>query len=285
MKKFGIDLSHWQGFFNFKQALTNEKIEFAILKIGGSDKKNPYKDVQFENYYAQCKAYNIPVGCYFFGGDLTVESAVKSADYFISLMNGNQFELPVYYDVEAKMTNLSKSDLVKIVKTFCERVEKAGFYVGIYANQSAFNTKLNDSSIDCYTKWVARYAKEEPVLSNNRKFDMWQYGGGTNLIRSDKINGITVDQDFLYKDFTSTIKKCGLNGFTKVVQTVPSYYNKYTGSSVSIVTALKAVGETDTTLKHRKEIAKVNGFTDYNGSASDNTKMLALLKQGKLLKG
>lgn len=63
-----------------------------------------------------------------------------------------------------------------------------------------------------------------------------------------------------------------------------SYYAKYTGSSTSIVNALKAVGETNTTLTHRKKIAIANGIANYSGTASQNTSMINLLKAGKLVK-
>jgi hypothetical protein len=62
-----------------------------------------------------------------------------------------------------------------------------------------------------------------------------------------------------------------------------AYYTKYTGTSVSIVTALKSIGVTST-LAFRKKIAAANNITPYTGTAAQNTKMLNLLKQGKLKK-
>lgn len=62
------------------------------------------------------------------------------------------------------------------------------------------------------------------------------------------------------------------------------YYPKYKGSSVSIVTALKEVGEKDTSFANRTKIAKTNGYTPYNGLASQNTHLLRLLKEGRLKK-
>ena len=62
------------------------------------------------------------------------------------------------------------------------------------------------------------------------------------------------------------------------------YYSKYTGTSTSIVTALSHVGEKDTSLVHRKKIASANGITNYSGTATQNTQMLKLLKQGVLIK-
>lgn len=64
-----------------------------------------------------------------------------------------------------------------------------------------------------------------------------------------------------------------------------SYYPKYTGSSLSILTALQSVGEKDTSLKHRGVIAKANGINDYKGSYNQNVTMLGLLKKGTLKRG
>ena len=62
-----------------------------------------------------------------------------------------------------------------------------------------------------------------------------------------------------------------------------NYYPKYTGTSGSIVEALKSIG-VDSSYNNRKEIAKNNGIKGYKGTAAQNTKMLNLLKQGKLKK-
>ena len=61
------------------------------------------------------------------------------------------------------------------------------------------------------------------------------------------------------------------------------YFKKYTGGSLSIVDALKAIGETSTFM-YRCKIALANGMGTYNGNAAQNTKMLMLLKEGKLLR-
>lgn len=61
------------------------------------------------------------------------------------------------------------------------------------------------------------------------------------------------------------------------------YFAKYTGNTVSIVTALKSIGETSS-FSYRAKIAKINGITLYTGTAKQNGTMLDLLKQGKLIK-
>lgn len=63
-----------------------------------------------------------------------------------------------------------------------------------------------------------------------------------------------------------------------------NYYPKYKGSSTSIVSALSEVGCKDTSKDFRKKIAKANNISNYSGTSDQNTKMLNLLKQGKLIK-
>jgi hypothetical protein len=69
-----------------------------------------------------------------------------------------------------------------------------------------------------------------------------------------------------------------------VAKSLPTYFKKYTGSSVSLVDALEAVGCSDTSLSYRKKIATANSIKNYSGSSAQNSNMLKLLKQGKLIK-
>lgn len=63
-----------------------------------------------------------------------------------------------------------------------------------------------------------------------------------------------------------------------------SYYPKCASSYNSLVDALMAVGEMNITKSYRKNIAAANGIRNYTGTAAENTKMLKLLKIGKLVK-
>ena len=44
---------------------------------------------------------------------------------------------------------------------------------------------------------------------------LWQFGGETNYIRTNKVAGQVCDQDYLLIDYPSKIKKMGKNGFKK----------------------------------------------------------------------
>lgn len=77
-----------------------------------------------------------------------------------------------------------------------------------------------------------------------------------------------------------TLKRAG----TGTASVNISYYPKYTGTSSSIVSALAAVGEKNTSIEYRKKIAAANGIFGYAGTASQNISMVNLLKAGKLKK-
>lgn len=60
------------------------------------------------------------------------------------------------------------------------------------------------------------------------------------------------------------------------------YYPAYTGKTCSIVDALNTIG-VDSSKASRTKIAQVNGIDNYSGTAKQNTTMLNLLKNGKLV--
>ena len=215
-QRFGIDVSHWQGDFDFARAKSNEGVEFAIIKAGGGD-AGLYKDSKFETNYKKCEACGLPKGAYFYGNAKSTAEAKKEAEYFISILSGKKYEYPVFYDVEGKMiTDNDRATLTDIVKTFCSTVEAAGYWVGIYSSESFFNSEMNDAELIRYSHWVARWGKSKPAPTSGAETQMWQFGGETNLIRSNKINGQSCDQDYCYVDYPAKIKAAGLNGYSKV---------------------------------------------------------------------
>lgn len=61
------------------------------------------------------------------------------------------------------------------------------------------------------------------------------------------------------------------------------YFNKVNVKYTSIVDALKSLGY-NSSFSYRKQIAAANGIKGYIGTAKQNTALLDLLKQGKLIK-
>lgn len=208
MSKFGIDVSKWQGDFDFARAAKENGVEFVILRGAYSRSK----DTKFESYYSKCKALNLPVGVYHYSMATTTATAKAEAEFLYSnVLKGKKFELPIYIDVEDKVQlALSKDALTEIVKTWCEYLEEKGYFVGIYASLWTFQGELNDSKLKKYTHWIAQWAKKCTYTGD---FGMWQFGGEKNLIRSNQIAGQTVDQNYMYQDFPTIIKSAKLNGY------------------------------------------------------------------------
>lgn len=204
----GIDISHWQGIIDWT-AVKKDGVEFAIIKAGGSD-KGFYKDSKFEKNYNNAKAAGIKVGAYYFVGKTckSYEDGAADAKRFIDIIAGKQFEYPVYIDFEAPDTSNKKGNTDACIG-FCEAMEKANYFCGIYASErSGFKERLADERLQDYSHWVARYGSK-PTSIPERVFGIWQ------LSSKGRVKGINgnVDMDESYVDFESVIKRRGLNGF------------------------------------------------------------------------
>ena len=62
------------------------------------------------------------------------------------------------------------------------------------------------------------------------------------------------------------------------------YFKKYTGTSGSLVDAMKAVGARDTSMNYRVKMARLNGINDYTGTVKQNVQLLGKLRAGNLIR-
>ena len=261
MKYKGIDVSKYQGNINF--AKVKNYIDFVIIRIGYG-RYESQKDPKFEENYEGFKNENVPIGIYHYSYAKSVSDAKKEADVVIKWLNGRGLNLPVYFDIEDKsQINLGKNTLTSMCEAFCEKIEKAGYWAGIYANKYFFTTYLDYKKLEKkYTIWVAQYNNTNTYKG---KYDMWQYTS------SGRVSGISgnVDMDYLYRNiFVST-------GGSDGVSDLPDL-SGYTGTS--IVDALKGSGF-DSSFAARKELYKKLGFSDtYKGSSSQNMNLLNALR-------
>lgn len=210
MTRQGVDVSHWQGDIDWAQVKASG-IDFVIVKAGGSD-AGFYEDSKFRANYKAAKAAGINVGAYYFVGKYckSYEDGVADAMRFIAMISGLQFEYPVYIDFEAPDASDVEGNTEACIG-FCQTMEDNGYFAGIYASEiSGFHDRLDDSKLQSYSHWVARYGKRPSTIPEN-VFGIWQYSS------KGSVAGISgnVDMDISYVDFPSIIKKAGLNGFTK----------------------------------------------------------------------
>ena len=206
--KNGIDVSRHQLIIDWN-AVKKSGIEFAIIKAGGSD-DGFYEDSTFQRNYAGAKGVGLAVGAYYIVGSKCIsrEDGIADAKRFLEIIKYKQFEYPVYIDLETTNT-WDKTGATDACIGFCQTMEQAGYYCGIYASDIyGFAERLDITRLTAYDKWVARYGSKPQYVQT---YGVWQ--------KSDvgRVSGITekVDLDESYMDYPSIIKGKGLNGFKK----------------------------------------------------------------------
>ena len=186
----GIDVSRWQGEIDWA-AVANDDVSFVMLGTRSKGDVDPYFHANVKN----AAAAGLKVGAYIYSLATTVDMAIAEADFVLNLVKDYPISFPIAFDAEdsATLGALPPDQVSEIIKAFCERIAKAGYYPILYANDNWLANKIDLSSLD-YDVWVARYeAKHKyanPIL--------WQ------ATSSGSIKGINgkVDIDFLYKDLS-----------------------------------------------------------------------------------
>ncbi len=139
MQMKGIDVSSYQGDIDFKK-VKESGMDFVIIKAGewNSTREDFERYCQaFEKYYTDAKAAGLYVGAYWFCDGMTLEEIESEADTCLSVIEGKQFEFPVYMDLERDyQLNLGKEFCSDAVRTFCDKLEKAGYFTGLYTAAS-----------------------------------------------------------------------------------------------------------------------------------------------------
>lgn len=261
-KVFGIDISVWQKDMNLETA-KNEGVKFAIIRgmYGNA------KDVAFESNYTKAKNAGLDVGVYQWSRAANVAQAREEAQLLIEhCLKGKKFEYPIYIDVEDRiLINLSVQGLTDLITAWCETLENAGYFTGVYMNQSCFNNEIKGQEIaEKYSQWRAYWTTE----NKKPNCQMWQFGGETNCVRTNKVAGVVCDQDYAYEDFPSVIKNAGLNGYSKDSSSSNSHQiNTDTTSEETVYTVVS--GDTLSGIASRygttyQRLAEYNGISNPN---------------------
>lgn len=198
----GIDLSRHNGSIDWAKV----KADFVILRAGYG-KVAKQKDDRFEEYYAGAKAHGINVGTYWYSYAMDEDEARQEADVFLATIKGKQFEFPLFYDVEeSKQFELGKEKLSAIIRAFLERVEAAGYFVGLYGSASSLVTHTEYDIKEKYTIWLAHWCEN---TNYSGAYGIWQHSC------KGRVEGISgdVDLDKCYVDYPERIKAKGLNGY------------------------------------------------------------------------
>ena len=286
-----IDVSSYNGTVNWEKAKAYG-CQGAILKIIRKDLKI---DNGFSRNYQACNENELAWGVYNYSYATTATKAKSDMELVCDILDKvdkTHFVYGVWFDIEDKVqASLSKARIAEIINAAQETVESRGYKFGVYTGMSYYNEHIDRKLVKCNNWWIARYyrgdARMQIVADPNEKYKptmaniAWQY---TSKGRFPKIissgNSGNFDLNVLYKE--PVAKKVEENT-KKPVKKKTVYYPKYKGKSKSLVDALKSLG-INSGKNNRKRIAVLNGIKNYSGSASQNTKLLNLLKRGTLIK-
>lgn len=205
--KQGIDISYCQTQVTWSEV----KADFAIIKAGQRD----FTDPMYESHYKGAKSASIPVGAYWYLDALTIADAAKEADAFIDRLSGKKFEYPVFLDLENEAQfQLGKGKVSELIRTFLSRVEKAGYWVGLYMSKSHLETYVESDIKSRYCVWLAQWDVSQPTYTG--AYGLWQYKVGNAAgVKGD------CDLDYCYVDYPAQIKAKGLNGYGKPIEKPP----------------------------------------------------------------
>lgn len=256
MASFGIDVSEWQGNFNFNLA-KSQGVNFAILRAAYHRRK----DIMFEDNYKNAVAEGLEVGVYLYAMDRTPDEARETARWLaVNCLAGKKLSYPIYYDVEdSSIIELGSAALTDIVMAFCVTLEELGFWVGIYGGVFTFNHAVNDVELARFTHWVAAWRNVKPELDSENEVDLWQFGGETNVIRSVVIAYQVCDQDYSYRDFPLEIRASKLNGYGVYTLPKPHKDGIKKGSQVAVLKAVTYEGKQFTAYYPVYDVYEVKG--------------------------
>lgn len=285
-----VDVSSYNGVVSWEKAKAYG-CQGAILKI---IRKDLNRDKKFNENYAACNENEIAWGVYNYSYATTATKAKSDMELVCDILDKidkTHFEYGVWFDIEDKVqAALSKAKIAEIINAAQEVVESRGYVFGVYTGKSYYEEHIDRKFVKCNNWWIARYyqgdkrmqiatnpdEEKKPAAANIA----WQY---TSKGRFPKIissgNSGNFDLNVLYKE--PVAKKVEEN--KKPVKKKIVYYPKYKGKSKSLVDALKSLS-INPSKSNRKRIATLNGIKNYTGSATQNTRLLNLLKKGKLVK-
>lgn len=192
-RKFGIDVSTWQGDIDFN-AVKNAGCDFVIIRMG-----HFYDEIKQDDWYTEnirkAREAGLEVGIYFYTTLNSADSVKELAEYINETLDGQELDFPVAFDWEEFTTfqeyNISLHDLNELFNLFCAEMESYGYSAMLYSSK---NFLLN-SWTNNYNEpvWLAHFVDETDYTGD---YFMWQ-ASSTGLI--DGIDGY-VDMNILYTD-------------------------------------------------------------------------------------
>ena len=277
----------------------NKKIEMEILmnsipkKIG-----NLKKNLSLEIY----NKLMVKISDYIKSQNIEITNSIKNhnVNALISFIENSNYQEEITQEKMNHYYNKFKSKIEnkhnKFLNYFLNNNELNSFYQKLNNDYFAYAINLKSkkpiwketldnyfelisSTIDDMINEISTFSKEksEQIKNNNYKNYYDEFESLKNMYEFNVFN-----KDDYYKKIEEKIKIIK-NEINKKINPDLQYFPPTPYKDYSIVDGLKAIGA-DSSYDYREKIAEKNGIESYLGTPQQNTVMLKLLKEGKLLK-
>lgn len=201
----GIDVSVWNG--NIDWAKVKSQVDFAIIRASWEETA----DTKFTTNANGCINNGIPWGVYVYSYAENAAEAKGEAEYILSLLDGYDMDLPVFFDFEDEcQMNLGAAKQQEIVKAFCDTIYAGGRQPGLYTYVWLLRSVFTDSYYRSIPMWTAEI-NGASYTSYKGGLWMWQWSwvGQFNGMSGDvDCNKMYVDLPGQNKSDTSYLSKC-----------------------------------------------------------------------------
>lgn len=220
----GVDISYANGNIDLSK-VKNAGYQWVMIRCGYGSDIPEQDDTQFAANVAKAEKLGMPWGVYLCSYACSTADAKSELAHIDRLLKEQRAKgyyptLPIALDIEPSsyVQNKgawTKANLTNVATIVLDGLAKLGYYPMIYTGYDELDNMLSDHIRKDYDCWFAQWNNKPNAYKYNR-MGMWQYGGETNYIESNSINGVgTIDKNYVYKDYPSIIKSGGYNGFKK----------------------------------------------------------------------
>lgn len=185
MGAYGIDISEHNGNINLKD------YKRVIIRAGWGI---GYVDKKFERNVKECEKLGIAYGVYWYSYATNVSTALKEVKTFLETIKGRNITLGVWLDMEdadgwkrKQGWRPTKRGVSDIVVTYCNAIQNAGWYTGVYLSYSWL--QYLDSNANAFDKWVAHWGPN----------DGSRHGDYSKIGSIHQFTSKPLDRDYFYK--------------------------------------------------------------------------------------
>lgn len=198
-----VDTSSNNGEVDFQNLKVSYGIEGAIIRCGYGNDMPSQDDTQFETSCAACDRIGMAKGTYLYSYALNIEEAHSEAAHVLRLIQGKEFPLGIFIDMEDSDGYKARHGLsayahgalyTEICSVFWADLRAAGYEnVGLYSNQDFRQRVLNMQELAGMIQWVAWWGQTANPSARPENCQIWQYASGNSSIST---TGLDMDYDF-----------------------------------------------------------------------------------------